>query len=55
MWPDTLSVATNGYLYVTPTPNQLHRQPRYHNGQDLREKPYTLFRLRIDAQPLLLR
>jgi sugar lactone lactonase YvrE len=53
LWPDTLSLATNGYLYVTA--NQLHRQARFHNGQDLRHKPYTLFRVNINAQPVLLR
>jgi sugar lactone lactonase YvrE len=53
LWPDTLSLATDGYLYVTA--NQLHRQARFHNGQDLRHKPYTLFRVNINAQPVLLR
>lgn len=53
LWPDTLSVAKDGYLYVTA--NQLHRQARYQKGQDLRRKPYTLFRIRIDASPVLLR
>lgn len=53
LWPDTMSVAADGYLYVTA--NQLHRQARYHQGCDLRRKPYTLFRVRIDAQPVLLR
>lgn len=53
LWPDTMSVATDGYLYVTA--NQLHRQAKYQEGQDLRQKPYTLFRIRIDAQPVLLR
>lgn len=53
LWPDTLSVASDGYLYFTA--NQLHRQPRYHNGQDLREKPYSLFRVRIDGKPVLLK
>jgi sugar lactone lactonase YvrE len=53
LWPDTLSVAADGYLYVTA--NQLHRQARFHKGQDLRRKPYSLFRVRIDAQPVLLR
>jgi sugar lactone lactonase YvrE len=53
LWPDTLSVAKDGYLYVTA--NQLHRQARYQKGKDLRRKPYTLFRIRIDAQPVLLR
>jgi sugar lactone lactonase YvrE len=52
MWTDTLSVAANGYLYVTA--NQLHRQSKYQQGKDLRQKPYTLFRIRIDAQPVLL-
>ncbi|HEX5186187.1 MAG TPA: L-dopachrome tautomerase-related protein [Nitrososphaeraceae archaeon] len=53
LWPDTLSVAMDGYLYVTA--NQLHRQARYQKGKDLRRKPYTLFRIRIDAQPVLLK
>lgn len=53
LWPDTLSVASDGYLYFTA--NQLHRQARYHNGQDLRQKPYSLFRVRINAQPVALR
>jgi sugar lactone lactonase YvrE len=52
MWTDTLSVAANGYLYVTA--NQLHRQSKYQQGKDMRQKPYTLFRIRIDAQPVLL-
>jgi sugar lactone lactonase YvrE len=53
LWPDTLSLATDGYLYVTA--NQLHRQARFHKGKDLRRKPYSLFRIRVDAQPALLR
>ncbi|MFJ6164214.1 L-dopachrome tautomerase-related protein [Micromonospora orduensis] len=53
LWPDTMSVATDGYLYVTA--NQLHRQAQYQGGQDLRRKPYALFRTRIDAGPVLLR
>ena len=53
LWPDTLSLATDGYLYVTA--NQLHRQARYQKGQDLRRKPYTLFRIRLSEQPVLLK
>ena len=53
LWPDTMSVATDGYLYVTANP--LHRQPTMHNGQDERQKPYQLFRIRIDQQPVLLK
>ncbi|MEV1290459.1 L-dopachrome tautomerase-related protein [Micromonospora sp. NPDC049679] len=53
LWPDTMSVGTDGYLYVTA--NQLHRQPLYQHGKDLRDRPYALFRVRIDAGPVLLR
>jgi sugar lactone lactonase YvrE len=52
LWPDTLSLATDGYLYVTA--NQLHRQARYQKGHDLRRKPYTLFRIRVSEHPVLL-
>lgn len=53
LWPDTMSVAADGHLYVTA--NQLYRQPRYWRGQDLRRRPYSLFRTRIDAGPVELR
>jgi sugar lactone lactonase YvrE len=52
LWPDTLSLARDGYLYVTA--NQLHRQPRYNKGKDLRVKPYTVFRIQVNAQPVML-
>ncbi|WP_036485308.1 L-dopachrome tautomerase-related protein [Myxosarcina sp. GI1] len=53
LWADTLSLATDGYLYFTA--NQLHRQPGFHNGKDLRRKPYSLFRIAVNAQPVLLK
>lgn len=53
LWADTLSVANDGYLYFIA--NQLHRQPQFHQKKDLREKPYSLFRTRIDAKPVRLR
>lgn len=53
LWPDTFSVASDGYLYFTA--NQLHRAAQFHEGQDLREKPYMLFRIKIDAGPVLLK
>jgi sugar lactone lactonase YvrE len=53
LWPDTLSLATDGYLYFTV--NQLHRGPRFQRGKDLRERPFGLFRVRVDASPVLLR
>jgi sugar lactone lactonase YvrE len=52
LWPDTLSLAADGYLYFTA--NQLHRQPGFHGGRDLRQKPYVLFRIKIDGTPVQL-
>jgi sugar lactone lactonase YvrE len=53
IWPDTLSVAGDGYVYVTC--NQLNRQAMFHRGRDLRQRPFALFRIRADAQPVMLR
>lgn len=47
LWPDTLSLADDGYLYFTA--NQIERQPVFHNGQDLRQKLYVLFRVKVDG------
>ncbi len=52
LWPDTLSVAADGYLYFIA--NQLHRQKQFHSGKDVRQKPYTLFRVKIDGTPVAL-
>lgn len=49
LWPDTFAIGYDKYLYVIA--NQLHRQPRYNYGKDLREKPYSLFRIFIDELP----
>ncbi|QET05911.1 gluconolaconase [Cupriavidus pauculus] len=49
LWPDTLSIGPDGYLYFTA--NQLHRMPGFNGGKDLRSKPYSLFRVKIDAKP----
>lgn len=53
LWPDTMAIATDGYLYFTA--NQLHRQAKYQGGKDMRVYPYSLFRVRIDAGPVLLK
>jgi sugar lactone lactonase YvrE len=52
LWPDTLALAADGHLYFIA--NQLHRQPDYHGGLDLREKPYSLFRVKVDGSPVRL-
>lgn len=49
LWPDTLSIGPDGYLYFIA--NQLHRSPGFNDGEDKREKPYSLMRVRIDAKP----
>ncbi len=43
-WTDTMSVATDGYIYFTE--NQLWRLPLF-QGVDLRVKPYVLFRAKL--------
>ncbi len=53
VWPDTMSVATNGYLYFTS--NQLDRMANYHNGLDMRTRPFYLFRVKVDARPVSLK
>jgi sugar lactone lactonase YvrE len=53
LWPDTLSLGADGYLYFTA--NQLHRQKQFHAGKDLRRKPYALCRVKVEASPVLLR
>lgn len=47
LWPDTLALAANGYMYVTA--NQIGRQARF-QGKDMRQKPYVLFRFKVDGK-----
>ena len=50
IWPDSLSLADDGYLYFTA--NQLNRQQIFHNGTDRRVQPYMLFRIKTDGMPI---
>jgi sugar lactone lactonase YvrE len=52
IWPDRLCLAPNGYLYVIAS--QFNRSPWFHFGQDLRTKPFQLFRIKVDAKPVHL-
>jgi hypothetical protein len=45
-WPDRLCLSKDGYLYVTAS--QLHRSPWYHMNQDLRNRPFQIFRLKLN-------
>lgn len=49
LWPDTFSIGPDEYLYVIV--NQLHRQARFNYGKDLRQKPYSLLRMKIGEFP----
>lgn len=53
LWPDTLSLAHDGYLYFVA--NQLHRQPQFNDGKDLRQKPYVLFKVKVDGTQIALK
>jgi sugar lactone lactonase YvrE len=52
LWPDTLSLAADGYLYVSV--NQLPRTPLFNNGVDDRVPPYRIIRAPVDARPVRL-
>lgn len=47
LWPDTLALAADGYMYVTA--NQIGRQARF-QGKDMRQKPYAVFRFKVDGK-----
>lgn len=49
LWPDTLSIGPDQYLYFNV--NQLQRQASFHEGNDMREKPYSLLRIFIGKDP----
>ncbi len=49
LWPDSLALGANGYLYVSV--NQVHRQASF-QGTDRRQKPYVIFRLKVDGTPI---
>jgi sugar lactone lactonase YvrE len=50
LWPDTLSLAHDGRLYFTA--NELHRQAKFNNGVDKRQKPYYLLSVQTDGTPV---
>ncbi|KAG7092918.1 hypothetical protein E1B28_009223 [Marasmius oreades] len=51
-WPDTLSVADDGFLYMTVT--QAWMSGFYQNGTDKRVKPFGLLRIPIPGKPVRL-
>lgn len=51
LWPDTLALSSDGYLYVSI--NQLPRSPLF-NGTEDRVPPYLIVRTRVGAGPVRL-
>ncbi|KAL8832308.1 MAG: hypothetical protein Q9191_000362 [Dirinaria sp. TL-2023a] len=49
-WVDTLSVATDGYVYFTV--NQIWRSPLFYPGTDRRLKPFALFRAKMPGNAM---
>lgn len=50
LFVDTLAIAADRHVYFTV--NQLHLQAQYQAGEDLRQPPYALMRVAIDAGPV---
>jgi len=46
LWPDSIAIGPDACLYVTA--NQFHRQAQFHGGQDLRQRPFAVFRINLD-------
>jgi sugar lactone lactonase YvrE len=51
LWPDTI-VIHDGYLYVTA--NQLNRMKQFNKESNCQERPFSLFRVKVDAEPVRL-
>jgi sugar lactone lactonase YvrE len=49
IWPDSMSIGPDQYLYVTA--NQLNRQKSYHDGNELRDPPFVVFKTKAPAGP----
>jgi sugar lactone lactonase YvrE len=52
-WPDTLALSGDGYLYVTAS--QLQGQRKFNDGKDRRERPFSVYRFRVDTHPALMK
>ena len=50
IWPYTIAIGTDKYLYITTSQNDLRAE--FHNGKDLRLKPYGVYRIFIGSGPV---
>ncbi len=49
VWPDAVKLGPDRIVYVTDS--QVNRMPNFNDGVDRRERPFTLYRAAIDADP----
>jgi sugar lactone lactonase YvrE len=52
LWPDSMAIGPSMYLYFTA--NQLQRQAKFHDGKDLRQRPFVLFRAPIGSAAMAM-
>lgn len=50
IWPDTMAIGPDEYLYVTTSQHDLRAE--FHDGQELRQKPYGLYRVFVGSEPV---
>jgi sugar lactone lactonase YvrE len=51
IWADTFWITPDRWLYISAA--QVNRRPEYNGGEDLQRPPYAIFRMRIDADPVI--
>jgi sugar lactone lactonase YvrE len=49
IWPDTMTIGPDQYLYVTAS--QHDRRAEFHDGRELRQQPYGVYRVFIGSDP----
>jgi len=45
IWPDSFGIGNDGYLYLSAS--QMHRLPKYNNGQNKVEYPYRIYKVKL--------
>lgn len=45
LWPDSLGIGTDGYLYFSCA--QIQQLPQWNNGRDMTDYPYRIFRVQL--------
>lgn len=48
-WPDTLAWGPDGQLYVTTS--QIHRMPKYNNGESRQQGPFQVLKMPVNLTP----